>query len=178
MSYIVIDEHGEIREEFIGKTVVGLNAGDRVVRKASIDNYKKYCKKKEEDQFEYINSVSEIFAKVDVKELKCILNELDVFERGFLLSVVPYVGYDSSLKKSNGRAVLMKDLVKISGISQRKLYDILKELTSYYIICKKNDVFYINPWLISKGDKLSKDLKDMFGEYRVRCKHMKRWADL
>ena len=189
VPYIIIDENGEIKEEIYSSRVVGLNDGDRIVRKNSIDHFRR--KKEEEEKKpcedfndkEYINVVSDTFTKIGIEELRCVLKELDVFEKAFVFGCVPYVGYeDCKIKYGNGIALNMKDFTRISGISERKLFDVISSLIEKHLLYKrkeKNKIsYYINPWIVFRGIKLDSSLKDMFGEYEIRCKNMTKWKDL
>lgn len=186
MPYIIIDENGEIKEEIYSSRVVGLNDGDRVVRKKSIEHFKRKKEKEEDKLFDdggYINVVSDTFTKVGIEELRCVLKELDVFEKAFVFGCVPYVGYeDCKIKYGNGIALNMKDFTRISGISERKLFNVISSLIEKHLLYKrkeKNKIsYYINPWIVFRGIKLDSSLKDMFGEYEIRCKNMTKWKDL
>ena len=181
-EYIVIDKNGEIREEFSGKRVVGLEDGDRVIRRASVE----YLKAREEGKIRYalrkasgyINCLSETFVKVNDFELECIVESLDVYEKAMLMTMLPYVRYDCSVKKLNGSPIKMKELVKLSKMSQRKAYAVINTLVNKFIVRKIGDVYYVNPWLFYRGNKIDKELKDMFGDYLVRCKDMTPWKEL
>lgn len=194
MAYIVIDENGEIREEFNGKRVVGLDAGDRVLRKKSLDYLKAQGKSGKEIAVEeiklmqqngitYMNCLTDNFTKACTKEFRLILKELSVYEKAFMLSVMPYVGYeDCAIKKDNGTPLGIKDFVEISGISERKIYDVIASLKEKDMIYKgknsKEVQYFMNPWLFYKGNKLNKVLKYMFRNYKVRSKHMRFWSEL
>lgn len=193
-SYIVIDENGEIKEEFTGKRIVGLEHGDRVLRKKSAeflaikekygrDKALEEIKESQKDKTVYMNCLTDTFTKADTKEFKCLLKELDVYEKAFLLSVMPYVGYeDCAIKKDNGSPLNMKDFVSVSGISERKLFDVIGSLKDKCIIYKGktgNEIqYFMNPWLFSKGNKLNKVLKYMFRNYKIRSKGNVSWKDL
>ena len=193
-SYIVIDENGEIKEEFTGKRIVSLEKGDRVLRKKSIEYLairEKYGKEKalekikesQKDTTTYMNCLTDAFTKADTKEFKCLLKELDVYEKAFLLSVMPYVGYeDCAVKKDNGSPLNMKDFASISGMSERKVFDVVGSLKDKCIIYKGKTgseiQYFMNPWLFSKGNKLNKVLKYMFRNYKIRSKGNVSWKDL
>lgn len=181
-EYIVVDKNGEIREEFNGKRIVGLNDGDRVIRRASVEFLKAREEGKRKYTLEkasgYINCLSDTFVKVNDFELECIVEGLDVYEKAMLMTVLPYVRYDCSVKRLNGRAVKMKELVKLSGMSQRKAYLVLESLIDKCIVCKRGEAYYVNPWLFFRGNKIDKSLKDMFGDYLVRCRDMTPWREL
>lgn len=186
MPYIIIDENGEIKDKIDCIRIVGLNDGDRVVRKKSIEHYKR--KKEEEknnpcDDKRYINVVSDTFTKIGIRELKCILKELNVFEKAFILGCMPYVGYeDCRIKKSNGMPLGVDDFIYVCGISKSKVYDVISSLIDKHVLYKRkknNKIFYyICPWIAFRGIKLDSSLKDMFGEYEIRCKNMTKWKDL
>lgn len=186
MPYIIIDENGEIKDKIYSSRVVGLNDGDRIVRKKSIEHFKRKKEEKEDKLFDdggYINVVSDTFTKVGIRELKYILKELNVFEKAFILGCMPYVGYeDCRIKKNNGMPLSVDDFVWMCGMSKSKTYDVISSLIDKHVLYKrkeKNKIsYYINPWIVFRGIKLNSNLKNMFGDYEIRCKNMTKWKDL
>lgn len=179
MSFLVINEHGEIVDETKEGRYVKLDNGDRVVRKKSIEYLKNKGKYSKAGR-KYINILADSFTKVNLNELELILKELDVYEKAFLMSIVPYVGYeDCVLKRRNGILLDIDDFVKLSSMSRAKIYNVIISLIDKHIIYKKKVgkriEYYVNPWLLSRGDKLEERLKEMFGEYEIRSKGMKKW---
>lgn len=182
MSFLLINEHGEIIDETKEGRYVKLDKGDRVVRRKSLEYLKNRGKYSKTDR-RYINILADVFTKVNLEEFKLILIELNVYEKAFLLSIIPYVGYeDCVLKRRNGAVLDIDDFVKLSGISRAKIYEVIFSLGNKYIIYKKKvnkkTKYYINPWLFSRGDKLDENLKEMFGKYEIRCRSMKTWNNL
>ena len=74
-----------------------------------------------------------------------------------------------------------KDLQLMTGIKDTTFYKTLNSLISKNIIVQcKNDkqfLFFVNPWLIVKGDRINKVLKVMFENYYIRTLK-KQWKDI
>ena len=124
----------------------------------------------------------EVFYKGNVKEIQAIMKELNVYEKAFLYSIVPYIGYDDCcLKFNNGTELSFEKMVEISGISKGKLSETIKKLINKDILYKgknsKNTQYFVNPWLFCKGNRINKVLKTMFKNYKIRTLGV-RWREL
>ena len=124
----------------------------------------------------------EVFYKGNVKEIQAIMKELNVYEKAFLYSIVPYIGYDDCcLKFNNGNELSFEKMVEISGISKGKLSETIKNLIDKDILYKgknsKNTQYFVNPWLFCKGNRINKVLKTMFKHYKIRTLGV-RWREL
>ncbi len=111
-----------------------------------------------------------------------MLNELDIYEKSFLYSIAAYVGYeDGCLKYDNGKEINFESLIEITQISRRKLKDVINQLVNKKVLYKKkkgrNIQYFVNPWLISKGNRISKKLRTMFKEYNIKI-YKKKWREL
>lgn len=164
--------------------VTDINDGDqvRVIRKSSLEAYKKYIQtgyiSKDTDYLEY-----EVYAKVNVKEFNLWLSKLNVYEKAFLMSVIPYVSYTScELTYKNHVQIDNEALLKITGLPRSTLYRTIKSLVEKDILYKgrnsKGIQYFVNPWLIMKGVVSNKTLKVMFKNYRIQSLNGKRWGDL
>ena len=106
-------------------------------------------------------------------------DELSLNEKAFLISIAPYVGYDNVLKLSNNKKIGAKDLVSISGLSRASVFRVLNSLDKKCIIKKikeaKNTIYVVNPWVFHRGLYINDTLKDLFGNYLVRCKGNVPW---
>ena len=180
MPYIVIDENGEIVEELCGRRIVALNDGDRVVRKRSIEHYKKRLAEnnKPSKARSYTNVLADKFTMINIDELKLLIGALDVSEKAFLLSISPYVGYgDCCIKKGDGTSLNVKDIMDASNMSRSRVYEIIASLIDKNVLYKDKRGYFVNPWLFYRGSKINGELKDMFGNYEIRCEDMVRWKD-
>lgn len=170
------DDNDEIRGIIIhpetGELIGELAAGDRVVRKASVA---------------YLENTQvwrmENFYKGHSGELNKWMQELSVSEKAFLFSVVPYIGYeDCCLKHSNGRPLGTEDLVRVTGMARRTVYDAIAGLVKKDIIYRgknaKERQFFINPWLFAKGNRINKVLKTMFRNYKIRVLGGVKWKNV
>lgn len=125
-----------------------------------------------------MNSLSDTFTKMNDVEADCIMESLDVYEKAMLFAIEPYVHYDNSIKSRNNVPLKMKDLVEMSGMSQRKAYNVISSLEEKCVVCKYKGVFYVNPWIFSKGVKINKNLKGIFADYLIRSRDMTPWIEL
>lgn len=123
----------------------------------------------------------ESFFKGNIEEIKAVMIDLNVYEKAFLYSIVPYMGYDDCcLKYRNGNELTFDKLVEISGISKGKLSEVIKDLIKKDILYKgknsQNAQYFVNPWLFCKGNRINKVLKRMFRNYKIRIYGIK-WGD-
>ena len=161
---IVVDEE-------TGVIISELGTGDRIVRKSSM---------------EYLNCNMEFkttnFIKLNTKELQLTLKDLNQSEKMFLISIIPYVAYSTCiLRYDNGKDITTEQLRKIVDLSRNKFFEVQKGLREKYIIfaqkTNRGNKYYVNPWIIYKGNRINKDLKTMFSDYKI--KHLqKEWRDL
>lgn len=124
------------------------------------------------------------FYKGNIEELRKNMNRLDVYEKAFLFSIVPYIGYEDCCLKypSNGIELRFDKLVEVSGMSRSKVSDVINSLVEKDIMYKgKNSntmQYFVNPWLFCKGNRINKVLKTMFKNYQIQVKDGTKWKDL
>jgi len=166
------DVKGFIVDPHTGEVIDRLCVGDRLLRKKSA---------------EYLNNTEEWkienFFKGHAGEIKKWVAELSTQEKAFLFSIAPYVSYDDChLQYVNGNDIGTEDLVKVTGMVRRTIYDVVKSLTDKDILYRgknsKNRQYFVNPWLFCKGNRINKVLKTMFKNYRVRVMGGVRWKDI
>ena len=156
------------------------NEGDRVVRKASLDAYKRIKAREKQCQEWKI----EHFYMGNIFEISKMLKKLDIYEKAFLFSIAPYVGYEDCCLKhpSNGVELKFDSLVEITGISRSKLSSVINSLIEKDIVYKgknSNTVqYFVNPWLFCKGNRINKVLKTMFKNYQIQVLGGIEWKDL
>jgi DNA-directed RNA polymerase subunit F len=159
-------ETGEVlKEVFEGDKV-------KVTRKESLDYL---------SRFETWNL--EAFFKGHIGELEGIMKELTTYEKAFLFSIVPKVGYeDCCLKHKNGNVLNQEDLIAISGLSKPTVIKVIKSLIAKGVLYQgrngKETQYFVNPWLFCKGNRINKVLKTMFRNYKVRVCGGRKWKDL
>jgi hypothetical protein len=166
-----MDERGVIVNYDTGEIMGELREGDRIVRKETSDFL---------DKSEVWNI--ERFFKGSVGELKKMNKDLNIYEKAFLFSISPFIGYyDCCLQHDNGRCMDIDAMVIVSGMSRSMVYDVIKSLGKKDILYKgKNSrevQFFINPWLFCKGNRINSVLKTMFKNYKVKVTN-KRWGDI
>ena len=172
----MLNDDGEVKGIIIdpvtGERKGVLCAGDRVVRDATV---------------EYLNNTQEWkldnFFKGHAGEINKWQKELSVNEKALLFSIVSYVSYeDCHLRYSNGNDIGTEDLVKISSMARRTVYETLDSLIKKDIIYRgknsKSRQYFVNPWLFCKGNRINKVLKTMFKNYRIRVMGGIKWKDI
>lgn len=122
------------------------------------------------------------FFKGNIAEIRAIMKELNVYEKAFLYTIAPYVGYeDGCIKYDNGKELNFDTLSDITGISTGKMSEVIKCLIDKGILYKgknsKHVQYFVNPWLFCKGKRINKVLKTMFKNYKVRILN-KKWKDI
>lgn len=150
------------------------------MRKESIEAFRR---NKISNTEEYQDWNIKQFYKGNIEELRKTMQNLDVYEKAFLFSIVPYVGYeDCCLKYDNGIELRFDTLVEISGISKGKLSQVINSLVEKDILYKgKNSnmtQYFVNPWLFCKGSRINTVLKTMFKNYKIQVKNGTEWKNL
>lgn len=126
----------------------------------------------------------EHFYMGNIEEISKLMKNLDIYEKAFLFSIAPYVGYEDCCLKhpSNGVELKFDKLVEISGISRSKLSAVIGGLIDKDILFKgKNSntiQYFVNPWLFCKGNRINKVLKTMFKNYQIQIFDGTKWKDL
>lgn len=179
-----IDRAKVVLETDTGEILSNFNEGDRILRKESADYYRSFKRKQRKELEEYQDWKIDNFYKGNIEELRKNMQKLDVYEKAFLFSVVPYTGYEDCCLKypENGKELKFDTLVKISGISKGKLSQVINSLVEKDILYKgKNSnmtQYFVNPWLFCKGNRINKVLKTMFKNYKIEIKNGKEWKEL
>jgi hypothetical protein len=157
----------------------------RIVKTASVNAFKKNLKlieKLQEEGLETFDIKNINFSMNNEKELRLLMPDLDNSEKCLLFSMMPYVSFiHNCVQYGNGVDIGTEDMIEISGLSKGTVYTCVDSLISKDILYKgknsKKNQFYINPWLIHKGQVLNVVLKNMFKNYYIRSKE-KFWKDL
>lgn len=147
----IADKNGTIIEEIKdNEMIIKINSGDRVIRKKSLD------------YFEDTKELKKRFIKVNDQAI----NILCKYGK-HICCLLKYVGYlDGILRFNNGIYLTNKAIAKIFGITERNAIKILNELIKEDVIHKhkeKNKNYYtFNPWIASRGKRVSIDLYNEF----------------
>lgn len=160
----IVDDDGQIIDHF--------NEGDRIVRKASVEHLK-------DTQVWNI----EHFYKGNLDEIRKQLEDLSVYEKSFLFTIIAYVGYtDCCIKYDNGNCIGFDDLVVLNRMGRTKTMNTINSLRQKDIIYKgsnsKGIQYFINPWLFCKGNRINSVLKTMFKNYRIKVMNGRKWGDM
>ena len=150
-----------------GEKVIQLDEGDRyrIYRKESIESYRNLKVRKSKCEKMKYNQ----FIKCNVEKLIDCNSKLDTFEKAFLLSIIPYIGYEDCCLKYPNNGILIKfdSLIKISGISKGKLSKVINSLIEKNILYKENAIkYFVNPYLFYKGHQIEINTKRYFKEER------------
>ena len=187
MRRIVDLDTGEYIEVNQNQRIEIFDEGDMHIKKASRESYKKNKEfienKKAEESDKYMSWDLKHYSKVNTDELRLLLPELSKNERIVLFSLLPYVGYDDCLlKHMNGKELNIEGISKISSLSVSTVEKVVESLRHRDILYKgknsRNVQYFINPWICSRGSKLSKVLKTMFQNYKIRMFDGIMWKDL
>ena len=140
-------------------------------------------RQEELDSGEYEIWTMDSFYKGNIQEIRKMMDKLDLYEKAFLYSIATYVGYDDCcLKYDNGNELTMDKMAEISGISKRKLQDVVQGLIDKDVLYKgknsKSFQYFVNPWLFCKGNRINKVLRTMFKNYKIQVKNGTKWKDL
>ena len=151
MTKYIANEHGVVIEEIEDNEVlIKLGSGDRVIRKKSVD------------YFEDTKEIKKRFVKVNDQAT----NMLSKYGK-YICLLLNYIGYmDGILRFNNGIYLSNKSISKIFGITERNTIKILDDLIKEDVIHKhkeKNKNYYtFNPWIASKGKRVSINLYNEF----------------
>lgn len=156
MRYI-IDEDGAILSE--------LGDGDRIVRRSSLDAKEKI----DEQEAIYYDS----FCILNIKEYKAVMKELSNSARLIFSQLVPYTQYTTCLlAHSNGKPLSTRKIIEITGLSKNTAAKALSELVGKDLLFRGRNSrevqWYMNPYIVHRGNVQSKVLKTMFRNYRRR----------
>lgn len=166
-----------------GEIINDLHQGDRIVRANSSESYKKVVKKNSENTSNYQTWNLDNFYRANISELALWMDDLSHTEKAFLFSVSPYISFeDCRLVYANGVDIGTEDFIKITKLSRSVVYDTINSLIKKDILYKgrnsRTRQYFVNPWLFSKGNRINKVLKAMFGNYKIKVLNGKRWKDL
>ena len=180
----LIDEYGELTtvdnpmyaKFYTEEQIQALKENTQKIKEIKLQKMK-------EDEEKYDTISIKTYFRGNVEEIKLILEELEPYERIFLFSIAPYVGFtDCCIKSGNNVALNFEGMMKISKISKGKLSEVLQNLRKKDIIYKGNNSkdiqYFVNPWIFNKGNKYNKVLRTMFENYKIRTKGNVKWKDL
>ena len=151
MAKYIVNDNGEVVDVINDNdVVVKMNTGDRIIRKTSI-NY-----------FKDTKEIKKRFVKVNAQAIN-LLNKYGKY----ICLLLKYVGYmDGVLRFNNGIYLTNQNISKIFGVNERNTINILNDLIKEDVIHKhknKNRNYYtFNPWIASKGKRVSIDLYNEF----------------
>ena len=165
-------------DEETGVVLTTIHDGDRIVRAKSVEHLDTY------DTWDLSG-----FFKGHSAELKQVIPTLNMAEKAVLMSIIPYVSYSACnleysnvVGYSNGKDINLDDIVSICGFSKNTVTSAVNSLIKKDILYKgrnsNGNQYFINPWLVHKGNTINKVLKEMFKNYHIRVKQNVKWKDL
>jgi hypothetical protein len=162
-----------------GKKVNEMRPGDRILRNETIE----FLKTKKGEISNTEEWKMENFFKGNVDELQAWMTDLDIYEKGFLYSIAPFVGYeDCCIKHKNNTPMTFEGMLKITGVSRGKLSETVSRLRGKGIIFKgesNNGIeYFVNPWFFCRGKRVNEVLKTMFNGYRIKTLNDVAWGDI
>ena len=124
-----------------------------------------------------------MFVKGNVKELQLLIPELSSSQRGLLFSLMAYVNYkDCLVCYPNGKDINLNSLTTITNVNIKTVRKITSELIKLNLVYSgkngNNNQYFVNPWVICRGNYINKTLKAMFKNYQIRSMEIIRWKDL
>ncbi len=170
----LVDENGELRPLKPNERALIAEPGDRLLKKNSLD-YLKEQEQKEKNQKWNLPD----FVKSNAPELKAINKDLEFHELAVLSILGNYINYDGCLMVSSKKSMNFTAMVKITKIHKDTLRKTIKSLVNKKIMYQnsfgvgKDNIYYINPMLFHKGDRITDKQKEMFGDYYYRNKRKK-----
>jgi len=95
---------------------------------------------------------------------------VDLTELGLLTLLASYTDYENNeLKLDEDIYLTQKDIIKLSGLSKTKIINMLsKFIECKFIFTKRHpkdfrkNIYYLNPELFFKGQKIDKEIKEVF----------------
>ena len=164
-----------------GEVIDQMKIGDQILRGSSLKSYQTYTKQHSESGIYHKWDLDNFF-RVNVSELVLLLPDLNQAEKSLLLSLSPYIGYETgALIHKNGVTVDKNTIVNLAGMSRNTVNKALDGLIDKKIIHNNEDGtgrdFYMNPWIFSKGPRINKELREMFADYPVRILGNIKWKD-
>jgi hypothetical protein len=166
-----------MRESFVvekgtGEVISELRDGDRILRKESLDYLSDY-------ETWNLND----FFKGYAGELRKVLPALSMAEKAVFVSIIPYVSYRAcNLQYSNGEDMNFEDIIKVSNVARATGLSAVTRLIEKDILYKgknsKGNQYFVNPWLVCKGNTINKVLKEMFKNYHIQIMGGAQWKDV
>lgn len=123
------------------------------------------------------------FVKGNIQEIKALAEELTYIQSSLLFVLMPYVSYKSCLIcYPNGKDINLQDISKLFGSNIKTASKVTKDLTSLKILYQgkvgNKNQYFMNPWIMYKGNYINKTLKAMFRDYKIRSCGNIKWKDL
>lgn len=109
-----------------------------------------------------------------IKTFDCTLKELienkiiSISEYSILSLLSLYVDYENNELKIDDKYMTQKDIIRISGYGKPKVIAILNSLINHNLLFgqknlkdKRENIYYLNPYVYYRGQKLDKEIKKM-----------------
>lgn len=128
---------------------------------------------KEENSIEW--KPEDTYVKIYPKAMSEVAKKLNGSEMLIVMKLMDYISYKSGLlKKANGYPITLKDIEKMTGLSNKTVVKSMINLVKKKVYFRgrtgiaENDPyqFYANPYIFFKGRFINQTLIDMFKDYR------------
>lgn len=173
IARIIYTETGEYDDVYEGDYLkhIPKNSREAIASKA----FQKLEFESNMDKTGYIKFNAGKFMKVFTDEFISVMQEMEPNEIAlmFILSEYMEVGSNVLVKKNNKSKIRMKDILRISKMSQAATYKAMKGLLDKLLIVQCTDIdgqeqFVLNPYILIKGGWLNKTVKRLFDGYQRR----------
>ena len=123
------------------------------------------------------------FIKGNMQEIKLLAEELSYIQSSLLFVLMPYVSYKSChICYQNGKDINLQTISELFGSNIKTANKVTKQLISFKILYLgkngNNNQYFMNPWIMYKGNYINKTLKAMFKDYQIRSMDNIKWKDL
>ena len=123
------------------------------------------------------------FVKGNQQEIKPLAEELSYIQSSLLFVLMPYVSYKSCLiSYPNGKDINLQTISELFGSNIKTASKVTGQLIKMHILYKgrigNNNQYFMNPWVMYKGNYINKTLKAMFKDYQIRSLGNVKWKDL
>ena len=150
-TYYLVNDDGEVIDKADGNEVfTKLQIGDRVLRKNSIEKIEKAI------------PLDMRFMKMNYYPFREISSKYSIFIR-----IIEYLQYETGkIVFRNGNMINRKTLLKLCGVSKntfdKQMNGLIKDDAIKSVRDGKNVIYFVNPYIVHIGKKMSLSLYDLF----------------
>ena len=177
--YITDPDTGEIIDEMAD--------GDRIIRKKSLEAWEEIRRRKEKmlERTDLMDMRYKEFNRMNTDELKALnkARKLTPDENALLFAVTPFMGNRScAVLNRDGEEATLDDISDICGFGKNKTGIVLKGMVKKRLLARtvsgRSVIYFMNPWICTRGTLINATLLKMFGKYPVLSRGGKTWEEL